>query len=302
MAADPARTDAPAKINLALHVTGQRGDGYHAIETIAVFADIGDRIAAAPAAADSLTITGPEAAALAGEDADKNLVVRARDMLRRILAESGRSAPPVALTLEKHLPAGAGLGGGSADAAAALRALTSLWDCADLADTIGKRAAALGADVPMCLRSTPLVARGVGEILSPLSALPAFPVVLVNPRVHVATPGVFAALRARENPPLPHDTVAPARTVGDWADFLAASTRNDLQAAATSLAPQIGDCLAALGETDALLARMSGSGATCFGIYETADHAGHAASRLLRRHSEWWIKTGMTGPSQAEQA
>lgn len=297
---ETARANAPAKINLALHVTGQRDDGYHTIETVAVFADIGDRIDAAPAATDSFSIEGPEAGALAGEDRNSNLVLRARDLLRATAAEAGRRTSPVALTLDKHLPAGGGIGGGSADAAATLRALMRLWTLEDLSAAIRRKAASLGADVPMCLACAPLLATGIGERITPIHAMPALPVVLVNPRVHVSTPSVFTALAEKANPPLPRAAMASLRTIGDWTTWLGASTRNDLEPPARSLAPAIGHCLAALDATGAALVRMSGSGATSFAVYSSEAEARDVASRLLRRHPDWWIKAGMTYPSGSE--
>ena len=294
--------DAPAKINLALHVTGQRADGYHTLETIVVFADIGDRITAKRADRDQFRITGPEAAALAGEDPDKNLVLRARDLLRSLLSETGMDAPPVTLTLEKHLPAGSGIGGGSADAAATLRALTALWDCGAISDQLGRLAVALGADVPMCLHGGPLVASGIGETLVSLANLPALAIVLVNPRRHVSTPAVFSKLAAKNNQPLPLDEIAHLCNASDWAAWLKAATRNDLQPPSVSLAPEIEACLMALEETDALLTRMSGSGATCFGLYGNAAQAQASATLLLLRHPDWWIKSCMTGPSAGAPA
>ncbi|MAS06160.1 MAG: 4-(cytidine 5'-diphospho)-2-C-methyl-D-erythritol kinase [Ahrensia sp.] len=296
------RVEAPAKINLALHVTGQRADGYHTLETIAVFADVGDFITAELADRDAFDITGPEAAALAGEDPQENLVLRARDLLRSLLSETGIVAPPVAMTLEKHLPAGSGIGGGSADAAATLRALTALWDCRDISGKLAQQAAALGADVPMCLHGEPLVASGIGETIAPLANLPALAVVLVNPRRHVSTPAVFSKLVAKNNPPLPLGGTTSLRDASDWAAWLKAATRNDLQAPSVSLTPDIEACLAALEGTGTLLTRMSGSGATRFSLYDGAAQAEAAAMHLLRRHPDWWIKSCMTGPSAGAPA
>ncbi|MCK5748827.1 MAG: 4-(cytidine 5'-diphospho)-2-C-methyl-D-erythritol kinase [Oricola sp.] len=296
------RVDAPAKINLALHVTGQRADGYHTLETIAVFANIGDRITAEPADRDVFEITGPEAAALGREDPNRNLVIRARNLLRSLLADAGTDAPPVALTLEKHLPAGSGIGGGSADAAATLRALIALWDCREISDQLDRHLVTLGADVPMCLHGKPLVASGIGETLTPLANLPALAMVLTNPRQHVSTPAVFSKLPEKRNPPLPLDGIAEIHNAPDWAAWLKAATRNDLQAPSLFIAPEIDACLAALEGTGALLSRMSGSGATCFGLYGNAAQAEAAATLLLRHHPDWWIKSCMTGPSAGAPA
>ncbi len=292
---------APAKINLALHVTGRRDDGYHLIETIAVFADIGDRVGIRSAAADRFTIEGPEAGALANEDNAQNLVIRARDMVRDIARDHGLSAPPVDIVLDKHLPAGSGIGGGSADAAATLAGLMLHWGADAAAQAIRDRAVSLGADVPMCLASIPLVASGVGEQIRPLAGMPALALVLANPRRHVSTPAVFSALAAKENPPLPVSETAGIHSAREWAGWLGERTRNDLQDASTSLTPEIGACLAALDATAPLIARMSGSGATCFAIYADMDAARDAATHLLREKPDWWITATETGASAEEK-
>jgi 4-diphosphocytidyl-2-C-methyl-D-erythritol kinase len=292
---------APAKINLALHVTGRRDDGYHLIETIAVFADTGDRIGIRAAAADSFTMEGPEAAALANEDISTNLVVRARDLVRAIAQEKDIATAPVALTLDKQLPAGSGIGGGSADAAATLAGLMLHWGADAAAQAIRDRAVSLGADVPMCLASIPLIASGVGERIRPLANLPALALVLANPRRHVSTPAVFQALANKDNPPLPEADTAGLHSAQDWAGWLGERTRNDLQAPSVSLTPEIGACLASLEATAPLLARMSGSGATCFAVYADIDAARDAATHLLREKPDWWITATETGASAEEK-
>lgn len=288
---------APAKINLALHVTGRRDDGYHLLETIAVFADAGDRIEARAAQTDTFEIAGPEAGALAGEDPASNLVVRARDAVRAELAVRGIDAPPVALALDKALPAGSGIGGGSADAAATVRALLDHWNGANAARTVFSNAASLGADVPMCLASRPLLAGGIGEKLTFLANVPAFALVLANPRRHVSTPAVFKALAKKDNAPISIREAATLSSPADWARWLGEDCRNDLQPPSIGLTPEIGDCLTAIDETRPLLARMSGSGATCFGLYGDMDAARDAATRLLKAHPDWWITATRTGPS-----
>lgn len=292
---------APAKINLALHVTGQRDDGYHTLETIAVFADIGDRIGIGFAEADGFVIEGPEAAALANEDISTNLAVRARDMVRAAAQDRGIATRPVAITLDKQLPAGSGIGGGSADAAATLAGLTLGWGADAAAQAIRDEAVSLGADVPMCLASIPLAATGIGDRIQPLATMPALALVLANPRRHVSTPAVFSALAEKNNPPLPLDETDGLRTAEDWAAWLEARTRNDLQAPSVSLAPEIGACLDALQAASPLLVRMSGSGATCFAIHRDMDAARDAASDLLRNHPGWWITATETGPSREEK-
>ncbi|MEP9397042.1 4-(cytidine 5'-diphospho)-2-C-methyl-D-erythritol kinase [Mesorhizobium sp. KR2-14] len=269
---------APAKINLALHVTGQRADGYHLLESLAVFTEFGDHLTVSPATEDAFSVTGPFAAQVPLDAG--NLVIRARDALRAL---APASAAPVAISLEKNLPVASGIGGGSSDAAAALRALARHWGiAADLA-ALGLK---LGADVPMCLAARPLVAHGIGEHLQPVAGLPPLPLVLVNPGVGVSTPDVFRALASRENPPLPP---LPGRLdTGSVLEWLRA-TRNDLENPAKTLAPAIADALDALKGTGAPFARMSGSGATCFGLFETDPAAADAAEAIRARRPGWFV-------------
>lgn len=278
---------APAKINLALHVTGRRADGYHLLETLVVFAQFGDVLTVDAAAADAVAIGGPHGAGLPVDGS--NLVVAARDRLRAALP--GETATPVAIHLDKRLPVASGVGGGSSDAAAALRALAQVWGLDPGSAAIAGIAAGLGADVPMCLDGRPLVARGIGHRLEPLAAWPAFDVVLVNPGVAVATPAVFGALARRDNPPLP-----PVPRTPDHAAALAvlAAARNDLEAPALALAPQIGDALDALRAAGAGFARMSGSGATCFGIFDGAEAAQAAAARIRADRPGWFVEATRT--------
>jgi 4-diphosphocytidyl-2-C-methyl-D-erythritol kinase len=266
---------APAKINLCLHVTGRRADGYHLLDSLVVFAGIGDRITAAPSSFLSLQIDGPESSVLSAEP--DNLVLRAARAM-------GVTA---ALTLWKALPVASGIGGGSADAAATLRALARM-DGRDLPDPA--TVVALGADVPVCLSGRPLRMRGVGEDLSPLPPLPPLWVVLVNPRVPVSTPQVFAALRERENPPLPDLATADLSSAKAFAAWLSMQTRNDLVGPARQVSPVLEDVQAALeAATDCLLARMSGSGGTHFGLFASETAASAAAGRLAKAHPDWWV-------------
>lgn len=278
--------DAPAKINLALHITGRRPDGYHLIESLVVFAGFGDRIALQMAEEDTFHLEGPEAAALSTEASSSNLVVRARDGLRDTARKSGGNLPPVGIRLDKRLPVASGIGGGSADAAATLKALCSLWDYTPGADILAKLALDLGADVPMCLNGRALIARGIGEALTPIELGFDLDLVIVNPRVGVSTPAVFSALGHRENAPLP----APGdfEEKKQFLDWLR-TTRNDLQPAAQKMVAAIGDCLSALEDTGADLVRMSGSGASCFGVYASAKAAQTAATRLRHRHPGWFV-------------
>ena len=275
---------APAKVNLALHVTHRREDGYHDLESLVVFAEVADELVAVPAATDSLSIGGPFARGLgAGET---NLVARAVAAFRTRWPDAVETG--LALHLTKNLPVAAGIGGGSADAAAALRLMASLSNrpiaLAELADM----AVGLGADVPACLVSTPLVARGVGEVLSPLPQFPACHLVLVNPMLPLATADVFRRLRTHDNYPLPElptPLTRPAQ-LGIWL----AETRNDLQPPAIKLVPVIGDIIEQLAETQGcILARMSGSGATVFGLFGSSGQA-HQAAQVMRAASpDHWV-------------
>jgi 4-diphosphocytidyl-2-C-methyl-D-erythritol kinase len=273
---------APAKINLTLHVTGRRADGYHLLDSLVAFADLGDTVTASPAGALTLEIDGPFAKGLsAGAD---NLVLRAARLFG--------SRQGAAIRLTKRLPVAAGIGGGSADAAAALRALSALWERPLPAP---EQLLALGADVPACLASEACRMRGVGEDVAP-GAGPRAAIVLVNPGTAVATPAVFRALDRRENPGMP---TPPRAGVGheDWIVWLAAQ-RNDLEAPAIALAPEIGEILGAVGaQPGCRLARMSGSGATCFGLFD-GDARGPAAD-LKRAHPEWWVASAVLSPSTA---
>lgn len=276
----PASEFAAAKVNLALHITGQRDDGYHLLDSLVGFASIGDTIEAAISDRYSLTTTGDFATQM--PPVADNLITKAVDWFAKKTGQDGR----VAITLEKNLPSAAGIGGASADAAAVVRALARLWD-QPLPGP--KEMLFLGADVPMCLASRLCRAQGIGEDLSPAGALFGLSVVLVNPRVAVPTPQVFAALDSRNNPPM------SARVgIDNPEKFLAwlSKQRNDLQETALSIAPEIAPVLAALNDTTPDLARMSGSGATCFALYHSAQSAAKAARELAKNHPNWWVVTG----------
>ena len=273
---------APAKINLALHVTGRRADGYHLIESLAVFTRFGDRISIEPAERDEFSVAGPYAPAVPTDET--NLILKARDALRA--ASPVAKTAPVAIRLEKNLPIASGIGGGSSDAAATLRGLAKFWELDVGHDVLTRIGAALGADLPMCIAAKPLVARGTGEQLSPVADFPALGLVLVNPGVGVSTPAVFSALQRRDNeslPPLP--SRVDFHTLRDWLE----ATRNDLEDAAHSIEPSIGAAKAALMKADAGFARMSGSGATCFGLFETGNVAKRAAAAIRSRHPGWFV-------------
>ncbi|WP_114965716.1 4-(cytidine 5'-diphospho)-2-C-methyl-D-erythritol kinase [Alkalilacustris brevis] len=276
---------APAKLNLTLHVTGRRDDGYHLLDSLVAFARIGDTVRARAAPDLSLHVTGPRAAGLpAGDD---NLVMRAA----RFLAEKSGEGPPgqgAALTLEKHLPPASGLGGGSGDAAAALRALARLWGVALPAP---ERVLPLGADVPVCLAACPARMTGIGGTLGPVPPLPEVWVLLVNPGVEVPTPMVFAALQCRRNPAMPA-RLPRWRDAADLAGWLR-TMRNDLETPARRLFPVIDEVLLALGASPGcLMARMSGSGASCFGLYADQAAARAAQQRIRAAQPGWWVDAG----------
>ncbi|MBA8819803.1 4-(cytidine 5'-diphospho)-2-C-methyl-D-erythritol kinase [Ochrobactrum sp. P6BS-III] len=281
---------APAKINLALHVTGRRDDGYHLLDMLVAFARFGDTITVADAPEDQFTVSGPFAVSVPLDGG--NLVIKARDALR---AHAGGNLPPVAIHLEKNLPIASGIGGGSSDAAATLLALDTLWGLNCDFDTLAALGLALGADLPMCLHGaahgTPLTARGIGEDLAPVTGLPALPLLLVNDGTALATPDVFRALDKRDNPAL----LPPDQSELAALCHYLGTTRNDLLSPALGLAPQIGDKLALLRASDALYAQMSGSGATCFAIFANDAALQTAAARMRAEKPDWFvIATGTT--------
>lgn len=288
----PQVESAPAKINLALHVTGRRADGYHDLESLVVFADIADEIEVSPAPRDTLAVTGPFAGALAGSDT--NLVQRALYGFRARFP--GRIDTGLGFVLRKNLPVAAGIGGGSADAAAALRLLASLATGPVPQAELAALALQLGADVPACLLSRPCEVRGVGEIIHPLRQFPPAHVVLVNPLLPVPTGDVFRRLASRENPglpPLPETLDRPVQ-LGMWLG----ETRNDLETPAIALVPSIGDIIAGLArQPGCVLARMSGSGATVFGLFGSGALAHQAAHDLRQAWPGYWVAAApLIGP------
>lgn len=273
---------ARAKVNLALHVTGRRADGYHLLDSLVVFAEVGDLLSVEPDPAGGLglRITGPMAAGLSDTD-DDNLVLRAA----RLVASGKENLPDARITLEKHLPVASGIGGGSADAAAALHLLADHWD---LALPGANAVLSLGADVPVCLAGRAARMSGIGETIEPLTdPLPHVWMVLVNPGQGVSTPAVFRAMDRRDNAPMPAPQFwADAKALADWLQ----TCRNDLQTPALQLCPVIGQVLTALADQDqCLIARMSGSGATCFGLFADQAAAEAAASRIRAATPGWWI-------------
>jgi 4-diphosphocytidyl-2-C-methyl-D-erythritol kinase len=297
---------APAKVNLFLHVGPLQGDGYHPICSLMTFASVGDRVRLEPAREMSFAAAGPFASELGGDESG-NLVVRAREA---VMAAFDRRWAPFRLTLEKNLPVAAGLGGGSSDAAAALHLIAgALGPSADMApldmrgnpwialppevrDTLTGIAARLGSDVPACLGGAPVIAEGRGDACDAPPVFPDLDAVLVNPLVASPTGAVYRAYDdagapgSAERPPWP-EAMESAAAVAAWL----AGTRNDLEAPAIGLAPAIGEVLAALGaDPRTLLARMSGSGATCFAICADESDARDLALRISGDHRGWWVR------------
>jgi 4-diphosphocytidyl-2-C-methyl-D-erythritol kinase len=266
---------APAKINLALHVLGRRADGYHELDSIVAFADVGDRLTFAPSAGFSIAVTGPFAHQL--PPSTDNIVHRAWASLAQRFGVA-----PVAVTLEKNLPVASGIGGGSANAAAALRGLIRLNDLSPGDAEMRAMALALGADVPVCYGGFACRMRGVGERLAPLTGFAPLHGLLVNPGVAVSTAEIFRAIGLAPGAPYRAE-IADAGDLSSW--------RNDLTEAAVALAPAIAAVLARLeGSPGLMVARMSGSGATCFGVFDSAEAAAAAASALAAEQPGWWVK------------
>ncbi len=264
---------APAKINLTLHVTGQRPDGYHELDSLVVFADIGDRLSIETAEDLSLTVTGPMAAGVPSDG--RNLVLKAAQF-------AGFSAGRI--VLEKNLPAQAGIGGGSSDAAAMLRAVSQLTGA-----PVASGVEALGADIPVCLAARATRMQNIGEQLSAVSDLPVLHAVLVNPGICVPTPAVFKALVKKGNAAMPAE-LPDFKAASDMMPWLQ-TMRNDLEPAAISLYSGIGDVLQALAELPgARVVRMSGSGATCFALFTGQAEAEDAALRLTQKYPDWWVQ------------
>lgn len=287
MAAEPVIEEfAPAKVNLFLHVTGRRDDGYHLLDSLVAFADVGDRVTVSDAPVLSLSHAGPFADDLPRPA--QNLIVKAATALRDAFGiDAG-----VAITLEKNLPVASGIGGGSADAAAAIRGMCRLWDIRMDDPRVGEVALSLGADVPVCVSGGTCIMRGIGEDLHPVRGVGPFAAVLVNPGLDVPTPAVFKARKgwfsnAVDWPDqiMPDDVIARLQ-----------GAHNDLEPPAIELEPGIGGVLTAISETPGVrFSRMSGSGATCFGLYEDGEVARAAAAQLKTAHQGWWAVAATIG-------
>lgn len=281
---------APAKLNLALHVIGQRDDMYHMLDSLVVFAETcADEITCRDAHDLSLTLAGPEAGSLSAEE--DNLVLQAARALETLARSEDGIKRGAVITLDKHLPIAAGIGGGSADAAATLRALNQLWYLNYDHSRLQPLAERIGADVPACLLNTNLRMEGIGERLTPVPNVPSLSIVLINPRKAVSTPAVFQRLTHKTNPALPPLPERKDRL--DWLNWLA-RTRNDLLPGARALCSDIDHGLEALRKTGSDFATMSGSGATVFGIYEDWKQAQMAAIEIAKSHPDWWVSDGVT--------
>jgi 4-diphosphocytidyl-2-C-methyl-D-erythritol kinase len=285
---------APAKINLALHITDQRSDGYHLLDSLVVFANIGDTITLKTSLNISKGTTdcqfdGPFGKQLEKTIAGKSdhLTLKATEAFQNSFGQFERC---LSIHLEKRLPIASGIGGGSADAAATLLAMRKLYGGLPLSDLLAM-SEKLGADVPMCLHSQALQAKGIGTDLNLVNHMPKLHLLLINPGIEISTPKIFETLESKKNAPL---TPLPARLSFDNLIDWLAHQRNDLETSALGLAPQIGDVLAALHNTNASLARMSGSGATCFGIYRSTQASKAAAETIRKAQPHWWVETTET--------
>lgn len=287
---------APAKINLSLHVVGQRADGYHLLDSLVVFASVGDVLHVQLGNTLSVTTQGPEAAGVPSDM--NNLILKVATLFNDM--------PSASFLLEKNLPVASGIGGGSADAAAAFRGLMTHWSDGVIDPKLydpshtpfAARLLALGADIPVCLQSVPTRMSGVGEVLDPVPDVPLLYAVLVNPRVGVSTPEVFKALKSKDNAPMPGQIPGFAGP-HEFITWLG-EQRNDLQAPACNITPDIATTLSVLeADPGCLLARMSGSGATCFGLYADRDTAEGAAQRIAADQPGWWV-TAVTLGSMAQ--
>jgi len=270
---------AHAKINLALHITGRRQDGYHELDSIVAFADVADVLTIAPAAEVSLNLAGPFAGALDGEGG--NSVISAWNLLDDFSRRKGAPIPPVKFQLEKNLPVASGIGGGSADAAAALRGLIRCFELSVTPDDLSELALRLGADVPVCLLQQSSRMRGIGEIIEPAAVDLPEAIVLVNPMIPAQTSRVFESLNLE-----PGQTfgagIVNLHDIGSW--------RNDLTAPAVRLVPEIAEVIGSLNSRPEIIcSRMSGSGATCFGVFESLGAAQTAAESIAEKHPAWWV-------------
>ena len=292
MTSSVTRVFASAKVNLTLHVTGQREDGYHLLDSLVVFADVGDTIILSPRQGIGVAVDGPESGALP---------VQGDNLVARAIARFGTTPAPH-VTLTKNLPVSSGIGGGSADAAAVVRGLLAaqalLTGSEPELQPLERDLLSLGADVPVCLHSRATRMQGIGDVLTQVSDLPALHAVLVNPRRAVSTPTVFRAMASRSNPPMP-DKLPVFRNTRELTEWLG-TQRNDMEVAALGLAPAIAAVKTTLVQSEGCqLARMSGSGATCFGLFPDDQAAAHAAQAISDANRDWWVRAVTLGDQAA---
>ncbi|MDX8352721.1 4-(cytidine 5'-diphospho)-2-C-methyl-D-erythritol kinase [Cognatiyoonia sp. IB215182] len=276
---------APAKVNLTLHVTGQRDDGYHLLDSLVVFADVADQLGATVAPDLRISVSGPFSGGIPTDPT--NLMMRAAEALRSVRGVKQGAA----LTLEKHLPHAAGIGSGSSDAAVTLAMLAELWSVPPLPAT-APEVLALGADLPVCLRApTPTRMSGIGDVLTAVARLPECALVLVRPPVDVPTAAVFKSLQTKAGSPM--EPLPEGLDFDGFARWLARQ-RNDLQAPAEKIAPEVSEALAKLKSLPAVsVAGMSGSGATCFGLVKDMAAARHVARIVQVSQMNWWVAPAM---------
>ena len=276
---------ARAKVNLTLHMKGKRRDGYHELESLVVFADVSDELVFTPASEDRLSLEGPFAGLVDGE----NLVLKAKRAFASWLGVTVSGD----FLLKKNIPVAAGLGGGSSDAAATIRALLKAYDRDEDTKTFIRQSASIGADVPVCLQDSAAWMCGLGERVTPVSGLTPLPALLVNPRIKLSTAAVFKTLNAK---PLQAEEAGPPPSFPGWRNPREAAVwlnegRNDLEAPAIALEPAVKKVLDALRRLDdCMLSRLSGSGPTCFGIFLSQDAAAEAASEMRRSYPNWWVQ------------
>lgn len=284
---------APAKINLFLHITGKRNDGYHNIESLISFADIGDYITLSTSKTPEFSVEGPFAAGLSEQEKDsgpqsKNIVMKALWGLSRLY----KRPPEFHVHLMKNLPIAAGIGGGSADAAALIWGIIKQWGKPPDQDELQKFMLELGADVPVCYQCDNTFVQGIGESISPVNYFPEIPVVLINPLKPCATGAVFKTFDGKFSSSI---TMPQDPSLDEFLDFIA-QQHNDLEKPACALVEDITNILNALNYTEGCrLARMSGSGATCFGLFDTTAHSENAADIIKQENPDWWVKSGILG-------
>jgi len=272
---------APAKINLFLHITGKREDGYHLLQSLMIFVDVGDELHFSPHDGMFIDVEGPFSTEL--QDPHKNLVYKAA----QALAEEYKIKPAASIRLKKNLPVASGMGGGSTDAATALIGLVKLWALPEETARLQKIAQKLGADVPACLMRKPVWAEGIGEKMTRLPDMPGMHFVLLNPLTPTPTPDVFRQFRSKFSPPL--QFTGRRKTMHEWIADLK-MYRNDMTDAAMQVSPAIKPALQALADTpNCHFARLSGSGATCFGVYDHREAATAAVNKLRMQFPNWWI-------------